>query len=266
MLIIGEALNASIDTVHQAILARDEGFVARLAREQVEAGANMLDVNAGVKMGDEYEALAWLIHTTQNAVEVPLVLDSGNPEVLIANFDKHKGRPMLNSISGEPDKLKILLPFIVEHDCSVIGLCVGEKGVPKKAEEKFEIARMLIQQTGKVGLKLEDLYLDPGLLAVAADSTSVQSTISAIQLIKEYEPRVNILCATSNVSFGLPRRKLINRTVIPMLMAAGANAFIMDVRDRAAMTAIVTSETLLGGDRYCTNYTRAYREGRLSVQ
>jgi 5-methyltetrahydrofolate--homocysteine methyltransferase len=265
VLIIGEALNASIPAVGQAILARDEHFVASLAKAQVEAGANMLDVNAGVSTGDEYDALAWLIRITQQTVAVPLVLDSSNPEVLVANFDGHQGRPMLNSCSGEPHKLEILLPFIAEHDCSVIALCVGEKGVPKTAEEKFEIARMLIDQTGRVGLKPEDLYLDPGLLTIAAEPTSVQSAISAIHLIKGYQPRVNIVCAISNVSFGLPHRKLINRTVIPMLIAAGADAFIMNVSDRAAMAAIVTSETLFGRDNYCVNYLRAYREGRFSV-
>lgn len=265
MLIIGEALNASIEAVGEAIVARDEDFVARLAKEQVEAGANMLDVNAGVSTGDEYHALGWLIRITQDAVAVPLVLDSSNPKVLVANFDEHRGCPMLNSISGEPHKLEILLPFIAEHDCSVIALCVGEKGVPKTAEEKFEIAQMLIDQTGRVGLKPEDLYLDPGLLTIAAEPASIQTTISAIQFIKGYQPRVNIVCAISNVSFGLPLRKLINRTVIPLLIAAGADAFIMNVADRVAMAAIVTSETLLGRDKYCANYIRAYREGKLSV-
>ena len=265
MLIIGEALNASTQAVGQAILTRDENFVARLAKEQVEAGANMLDVNAGVSTGDEYDALTWLIRITQDAVAVPLVLDSSNPEVLVASFDNYRGRPMLNSISGEVHKLEILLPFIAEHDCSVIGLCVGAKGVPKTAEEKFEIARMLIDQTGRVGVKPEDLYLDPGLLTIATEPASVQSTMSTIQLIKGYQPRVNIVCAISNVSFGLPHRKLINSTVIPMLMAAGADAFIMNVSDRVAMAAIVTSETLLGRDKYCANYIRAYREGGLPV-
>jgi len=265
MLIIGEALNASIKAVGQAILARDEDFVARLAKEQVEAGADMLDANAGVSAEDEYDALAWLINVTQGAVSVPLVLDSSNPEILVAHASKYQGRPMLNSISGEPQRLKILLPFIAEHDCSVVGMCVGEKGVPKTAEEKFEVARLLIDETGKVGLKPEDLYLDPGILTIATEPTSVQGTLSAIQLIKEYQPRVKIACGLSNVSFGLPQRKLINRTAIPMFMAAGADAFIMNVTDRAAMAAVITSEALLGKDRYCTNYIRASREGRLSV-
>jgi len=263
LLIIGETLNASIKTVADAIIARDDNFVARLAEEQVKAGANMLDVNAGIGMRDECSDLIWLMRTTQNAVDVPLVLDSSNPEVLVAAFLECQRRPMLSSINGEPHNLEVLLPFIAEHDCSVLGMCVGGEGIPTAAGEISEVARLLIDKTAQVGLKPQDLYLDPAVKAVAADATSVQKAMTAIQLIKEYQPNVNTVCAVSNVSFGLPRRKLLNHTFIPMLMNAGVDALIVDVRDKGTMACILAAETLLGKDEYCLNYIQAYRGGRL---
>ena len=263
MLIIGETLNASIKTVADAIIARDDNFVAHLAKEQVKSGANMLDVNAGIGMRDEYADILWLVRTTQNAVDVPLVLDSSNPEVLVATFAECRRRPMLSSISGEPHKLEVLLPFIAEHDCSVLGMCVGEKGIPTTAGEILEVARLLIDKTAQVGLKPQNLYLDPAVMAVATDATAAQKVVAAIGLIKEYQPKVNTVCAVSNVSFGLPRRKLLNHTFIPMLMSAGVDALIVDVRDKGTMACILGVEALLGKDEYCINYMRAYREGRL---
>ncbi|MFC2016871.1 dihydropteroate synthase [Chloroflexota bacterium] len=263
MLIIGETLNASIKTVADAIIARDDNFVARLAKEQVKAGANMLDVNAGIGTRDEYADLPWLVHTTQNAVDVPLVLDSSNPEVLVATFAECRQRPMLSSINGEPHNMEVLLPFIAEHDCSVLGMCVGGKGIPTTAGEIFEVAKLLIDKTAQAGLKPQDLYLDPAVMAVAADATSVQKMVAAMRLIKEYQPKVNTVCAVSNVSFGLPRRKLLNHTFIPILMSAGVDALITDVRDKDAMACILTAEALLGKDENCINYIRAYRGGKL---
>ena len=263
MLIIGETLNTSIKMVEEAVIARDDSLVAHLAKEQVEAGADMLDVNAGIGMRDEYADLIWLVSTTQRAVDVPLVLDSSDPEVLVAAFSECRQRPMLSSVSGEPHKLEVLLPFIAEHDCSVLGLCIGEGGIPATAGEILEVARLLIDKTAQAGLKPQDLYLDTAVTAVAADATSGQKAIAAIQLIKEYQPKVNTVCAVSNVSFGLPRRKLLNRTFIPMLASAGVDALIIDARDKDTMACILTTEALLGKDEYCINYVQAYRGGRL---
>ena len=263
MLIIGETLNASIKTVADAIIARDDNLVARLAKEQVEAGANMLDVNAGIGMRDEYADLLWLVRTTQDAVDVPLVLDSSNPEVLVAAFAECRQRPMLSSISGEPHKLEVLLSFIAKHDCSVLGICVGGEGIPTTSGEILEVARLLIDKTAQAGLKPQDLYLDPAVMAAAADANSAQKAVAAIQLIKEYQPQVNTVGAVSNISFGLPRRRLLNRTFVPMLMSAGVDALIIDVRDKGIMTSILAAEALLGKDKYCINYIRAHREGKL---
>lgn len=263
MHIIGETINASIKSVAEAISSRDEGFITNLARQQADAGANMLDVNAGTGMRDELEDILWLIRTAQKTVDIPLVLDSSNPEVLVAAHPECKQRPMLSSITLEPHSLEVLLPFIKEHDCSVLGMCIGGTGIPTSAEKVFELAKTLMDKTGEAGLKPEDLYIDVATMAIAANADAGKRVLDSIRLIKEYQPEVHTVCAVSNVSFGLPKRKLLNRIFIPMLAAAGADAFIVDVRDREMMASILAADALLGNDAFCMNYVKAYREEKL---
>jgi len=263
LLIIGETINASIKRVAEAIIARDEESIASLALQQVEAGAHMLDINAGTGMRDEKDDILWLIRTIQKAVDIPLVLDSSNPEILIAAYPECNQHPMLSSITLEPHSMEVLLPFIREHKCSLLGMCVGGGGMPKTAEEVFEMAKVLITRTGEAGLVPADLYIDVAVMAIAASAQATQKVLDSIKLIKEYQPQVNTVCAVSNASFGLPRRKLLNRTFIPMLAGAGADAFIVDVRDKDMMASVLSTEALLGNDEFCMNYMKAYREERI---
>ncbi|MDD4859163.1 MAG: dihydropteroate synthase [Dehalococcoidales bacterium] len=260
MLIIGESINASIKSVAEAISKRDDKFIADLAKKQAEAGADMLDINAGSGMRDEAHDLGWLVDTVQSAVEIPLVLDSSNPDVLVAVYPECKQRPMLSSLTLEPHSMEVLLPFIKEHDCSVLGMCLGGGRMPRTAPEVFEMAKILIEKTGAVGLKPEDLYIDVAVMAIAANTGAAIKVLDSIRLIKAHQPKVNTVCAVSNVSFGLPRRKLLNRTFIPMLAGAGADAFIIDVRDKDTMAAVIATKALLGTDDFCMNYMRAYRQ------
>ncbi|MDD5127580.1 MAG: dihydropteroate synthase [Dehalococcoidales bacterium] len=263
MLIIGESINASIKPVAEAINQRDGKFVADLARRQVEAGADMLDVNAGAGMRDEAHDLIWLVQTVQSAIEIPLVLDSSNPEALVKVYPECKQRPMLSSLTLEPHCLEVLLPFIKEHDCQVLGMCLGGGTMPKTAEDVFAMAKVLLRKTGEAGLKPEDFYIDVAVMAIAANTKAALKVLDSIRLIKAYEPKVNTVCAVSNVSFGLPRRKLLNRTFIPMLAGAGANAFIIDVRDKDTIAAVIATKALLGYDDFCMNYMRAYRQEKI---
>ena len=262
MLIIGESINASIKSVAEAISKRDEGFIADLARRQSDAGADMLDVNAGTGMRDELEDLLWLVRTIQKTVEIPLVLDSSNPEVLVSAYPECRQRPMLSSLTLEPHCQEVLLPFIKEHDCLVLGMCVGT-GMPATAQEVLELAKRLISVTGTAGLKPENLYIDTAVMAVSASSGAGLKVLEAIRLLKEYQPLVHAVCAVSNVSFGLPGRRLLNRTFLPMLAAAGADAFIVDARDKELMASTIATNALLGKDDYCMNFMKAYRQGRL---
>ncbi len=263
MLIIGESINASIKSVAEAISKRDTDFIVNLARQQVHAGAHMLDINAGSGMRDEAADIAWLVQTVQDAGEIPLVLDSSNPEVLVATYPQCKTRPMLSSLTLEPHSMEVLLPFIKDHDCSLLAMCVGGGIMPKTAQDVFETAKVLLQKAGEAGLKPEDLYIDVAVMAIAVNTRAADKVMESIRLIKEYEPGVHTVCAVSNISFGLPQRRLLNRTFIPMLAGAGADTFIVDMRDNHTMAAVIATEALLGNDEFCMNYIRAYREGKI---
>jgi 5-methyltetrahydrofolate corrinoid/iron sulfur protein methyltransferase len=265
MLIIGETLNAVIPKVGQAVVARDAEAITVLARCQVECGAQMLDMNAGGLAGrDEVEDLVWMIRVVQEAVEIPLVLDSANPEALHAAMNIYRGpRPILSSATAEPKYLERLLPLAVEHDCRLVALCMGERGIPPDPEGRLAVAETLVKRATMAGLKPEDLYLDPLVMTISADHRAGDAALATLCLIRERLPEVHTICGVSNVGFGLPQRRLLNRTFVAMLMALGLEAFMVDVRDQALMATLLAAAALTGRDEWCSAYLKAYRAGKL---
>jgi cobalamin-dependent methionine synthase I len=267
MLIVGESLNGTIPKVGEAISAKDVEFVRKLAVDQVEAGAQMLDVNAGVAGANEVENLVWLVGIVQDTVSVPLLIDSANPRALEAALAMHKGRPMINSISAEKHKLDTVLPLVARHDCSVIALCLGDEGIPQTPEARLKLARIVLDRAQAAGLKLEDIYLDTLTLGMGTSDQAAKITLETLRLVRQELPGVRIMCIASNVSFGMPSRRLLNRTFATMAMAAamGVDAVMIDVRDKAMMASLMAAEALAGKDPYCKGYFRAFRAGKLGT-
>ncbi len=268
MLIVGESLNGTILKVGEAVKSKDVEFVRKLALDQVEAGAQMLDVNAGVAGANEVEDLAWLVGIVQDTVSVPLLIDSADPKALEAALAIHKkGRPMVNSISAEKQKLDTVLPLVASHDCSVIALCLGDEGIPQTPEARLKLARIVLDRAQAAGLKLEDIYLDPLTLGMGTSDQAAKITLQTLRLIRQNLPGVRIMCIASNVSFGMPSRRLLNRTFATMAMAAamGVDAVMIDVRDKAMMASLMAAEALAGKDPYCKGYFRAFRAGKLGT-
>jgi len=265
MLIIGESLNGSIPPVGQAITNRDEEWVRALAQKQVDCGAQMLDVNAGGLSGrDESTDLVWLVEVVQESVSLPLVLDSNNPEALRAAMAVYRGpRPILSSLTPEENRLKTLLPLALDHNCGLIALCLSETGIPPDPESRLEIADTLVEHATASGMKPEDIYLDPLVLTIGANYRSGAVTQNTLRLIRTHFPQVNTVCGVSNVGFEMPKRRLLNRTFMAMLMALELEAFIVDVRDRDLMAALLAAAALAGRDEWCRNYFKAYRAGKL---
>jgi 5-methyltetrahydrofolate--homocysteine methyltransferase len=265
MLIIGESLNGTLTTVGQAILKRDAEFVVQLARCQVEAGAHMLDVNAGVAGGNEVEDLPWLVSTVLAKVDIPLSLDSADPEAIRAALKLCRGRPVINSITGEQSRLEGLLPLVVEYDCGVVILCMDERGIPETAQDRFEVGRSLVERATQAGVKADDIYMDPLVMSLGVDWRAPTVTLATLRLIREHIPEVHIVSGMSNVSFGLPKRHLLNCTFLAMLVAAGLDTFLIDARDKGLMASLWAAQALSGSDRYCAAYLKAYRAGQLEV-
>jgi cobalamin-dependent methionine synthase I len=264
VLIIGESINSTRRSVGEAISRRDEQFIRGLASKQVAAGAAMLDVNVGVAEGDEVQNLTWAVRTVQQAVDVPLLVDSGNPEALRAAFEVHRGRPILNSINGEADKLAALLPLAAEYECGAILLCLDDRGIPKTADERYQIAEFLVERAVQAGLPPERLYVDPLIMTVGSDSRAARVALDALCRIREGLPQVHTSAGITNVSFGMPQRSLLNRTLLAMAIAYGLDAFLVNVMDPAMVATIQAADTLMGNDAYCSNFLDAYHAGKLA--
>jgi 5-methyltetrahydrofolate--homocysteine methyltransferase len=262
MLIVGERINASRKSIKPAIENGDADFIVKEAENQVKAGAHLVDVNAGVFVGKEVEYLPWLVETIQAKTDVTLCLDSPDPKAIEAALAVHKGQAMINSISLEEKRFQEILPLIPKYKARVVALCMTDKGMPKTAEERFDVATELIEKLTKVGVPLDHIYVDPLVMAVSTDSSFGIEFLRAVGRIMEGHRGVHTICGLSNISFGLPLRRQLNQTFAVMAMTMGLDALIIDPLDRRMMANILTAETLLGTDAYCAGYLRAYREGR----
>jgi cobalamin-dependent methionine synthase I len=261
MKIIGEKINGTRKRVARAIAERDTEFIKRLAKNQVEAGSHWLDVNAGTHPDQEPDDMIWLIENIQSVVDTPLCLDSANPKALQIAIEAVNKTPMINSISGEPERLKHVLPMVAEHGCEVIALAMDEKKIPETFEKRMEVVEKVIEATRTAGVPDSNVYVDPLAMTIATMNQSAVIACDTIRAVHEKYPEVHFTMGLSNISFGLPARKQINRAFLTLAMQAGLDSAILDPRDKELMATIITTELLLGRDRHCMNYVRASRKG-----
>jgi cobalamin-dependent methionine synthase I len=261
MRIIGEKINGTRQRVAQAIEERNVAFIQDLAVKQAEAGVAWLDVNAGTHRSREPDDLIWLVETIQPVVETPLCLDSANPEALAAAIQVVERTPMINSINGEPQRLEGILPLVAEHGCPVIALAMDDKGVPETCERRMEIVRKVIEATRASGVPDGNVYLDPLVMTLAANTDSALVTLDTMRAVRCEIPDAHLTMGLSNISFGLPARSYINRAFLTLALSAGLDCAILDPLDSEMQAALVAARLVLGHDRHCLNFTRAYRAG-----
>ncbi len=265
MIIVGELINASRRPVAAALEAGDRETVERLAGDQVAAGADYLDVNAGLFEDREVELLCWLVETVQSAVQAPCSLDSPNPEAIEAAMRIHRGVPMINSISLEKERWERLLPVIRGAEARVVALCMSDDGMPETCDQRLSIAEKLVEGLTGAGIPLDNVYLDPLVQPVSVKTSYPLEFLEAVEEITKRWPGVHTLCGMSNVSFGLPERSRINETFLVMAVSRGLDGAIVNPLDRRMRAALVTAEMLAGRDEYCGRYLEAYRSGMLGV-
>jgi cobalamin-dependent methionine synthase I len=261
MKIIGEKINGTRKRVAQAIAERDAVYIADLARRQSEAGAAWLDVNAGTHPSREPDDLIWLIETIQSVVETPLSLDSANPQALKIAVQAVMKTPMINSISGEPERLAGILPIVAEHGCAVIALAMDEKKIPETGEKRFEVIRKVVAEARRLGVPDSNLYIDPLAMTVSTNTQSAAIAFETMQRVRQEYPDAHLTIGLSNISFGLPARSFVNRYFLSLAMQNGLDSAILDPLDREIQAAILTTELLLGQDKHCLSFIRASRKG-----
>jgi 5-methyltetrahydrofolate--homocysteine methyltransferase len=261
MKIIGEKINGTRKRVAKAIAERDAAFIKDLAQKQTEAGSTWLDVNAGTHPDQEPDDLIWLIENIQSVVDIPLALDSANPKALNIAIKAVEKTPMINSISGEPERLEKILPIVAEHGCEVIALAMDEKKIPETFEKRMEVIEKVLEHTRAAGVPDDKVYVDPLAMTIATLNQSAVVACDTIRAVHGKYPEVHFTMGLSNISFGLPARKQVNRGFLILAMGAGLDSAILDPLDKELQAAIVTTELLLGKDRHCLNYLKASRKG-----
>lgn len=263
MIIIGEKINGTIPAVKEAIEKRDAGFIADRAVKQTEAGADFIDVCASTAPEYEIETLKWLIEVVQAATDTPLCIDSPNPRVIEAVFKYANKAGMLNSISEEGDKCEVLLPLMANNNWEVVGLTCDNNGIPTDLQTKLDITKTMVEKAAKYDIAPERIHIDPCVMALSTDNQSLLNFVEEIKAIKALYPTIHVTGAISNISFGLPIRSLINKNALAYAIQAGMDSAVMDPNNRDMMGTIFATEALLGRDKHCRKYSKAYRAGKI---
>jgi 5-methyltetrahydrofolate--homocysteine methyltransferase len=231
--------------------------------DQASAGADYIEVNAGSLSGDEPEHLKWLIEVAQEAVDTPLCIDSPDPAVIKSLLPLTKKSPMINSATLEPPRCDPIFRLAAEQGAKVVALCQGQAPITATASSRVEAAEKLIEKAQECGLQLADLFIDPLVYPLATDVGSALTTLHAVQEITARFPSIHTICGLSNISYGLPNRRLINRSFLVAALFCGLDTILMDPTDKELYGALKAGLMICGRDDYCMEYIAAFREGRL---
>ncbi len=263
MIIIGELINASRKAIGAAIEAEDSASIQKVALDQAEAGANYIDVNAGIFVGKEPAYLKWLIRQVQAVTDRPCAIDSPDPKAIEAALEVHQGTPMINSISLEKERYENLLPIIANSDMKVIALCMSDDGMPETVEDRLKIADKLVNGLLQKNVAIGNIYVDPLVQPMSVNNNFGVEFVNSVEKIVNYFPGIHTACGLSNISYGLPARKFLNQIFMVMAIAKGLDGAIVNPLDKRMMANIVAAEALAGQDSFCMNYIKSYRSGLL---
>ncbi len=254
---IGEKINPTgIKKLGQALVERNMEYVKHLARRQVDWGADVLDVNVGHPQIDEAEIIPMVVEAIKSIVDVPLCIDSNEPGILEAGLKVAPGKPLVNSVNGEEKQLASVLPIVKDRGAAVIGLTIGDEGIPPTAEGRLAAAGKIIERAAKMGIPIEDIIIDPLVMTVGHDSKAATVTLKAIELIRK-EYGVNMSLGASNVSFGLPDRHSVNSAFLSLAIQAGVTCSITDPIKLGG--SIRATDLLLGKDANSMRYLKYFR-------
>lgn len=261
--LIGERINpAGKKKLMESLKTGSMELVKQEALAQVKAGADMLDVNVAAFGVDEVSLLRTAVELVMDLVDVPLCIDSANPAALEAALKIYKGKPLINSVTGEPNSLKKILPVVKEYGAAVVGLVQDEDGIPKTADKRFEIASKIVENAEKIGITRDNIIIDCLTLSIGAEPAAGAHVLEAIRRITK-ELGVNTTMGASNVSFGLPDRGLINNIFVTTSIAAGMTCLIVDTEK--IRPSVLAADLILGHDKYARRYITGFRERQANL-
>lgn len=267
--IIGERINPTgKKRLAEALREGNLELVLAEAQNQVEVGADVLDLNVGTAGVDEVALLPKVLKMVMQAVSAPVSIDSSNPAVLKAALEAHRevapqGKPLVNSVTGEEDRLESVLPLVAEYHAAVIGLTMDDEGIPKTPEKRLEVANKILERAARFGIPPEDILIDCLAMTVGSDSTAGLVTLNAIRLVNE-KIGVNMALGASNISFGLPEREVVNQAFVVMSIMNGVNAPIVDANKMRP--AVLAADLLLGRDEFASRYVKDFKKRQKRLQ
>lgn len=261
--VIGERINTTLKKVQAATAERDAEYIRNDVRQQTEAGATYIDVNAGARIGHEEADMRWLLEIVREATHLPLCLDSPDPNILEMAYGLVDKKPMINSISLEKDRFEPMIKYLQGKECRIIALCMDDSGMPKTVDDIVTRAVSLVAELEKIGFKRDDIFIDPLIQPMSVDINNGQIAMAAVKGITAELAGVHITGGLSNISYGLPQRRIINRCFLTMMMAHGFDSAIMDPLDKDIMALMHTADMLAGHDRFCMQYIKAVRAGKI---
>jgi len=258
--IIGERINPTGRKIlAEEMKAGDFSRVEADALAQVAAGAHMLDVNAGIPLADEPAILAKAIQLVQSISDVPISIDSSIVEALEAGLSVYQGKPLVNSVTGEDEVLERVLPLVAKYGAAVVAISNDETGISEDPDERFKVARKIVERAADHGIHHSDVVVDPLVMPIGAINNAGLQVMHILRRLRE-ELKVNTTCGASNVSFGLPNRNGINASFLNMAIAAGMTSAITSPLHAEVMQAVRGADVMMGHDPDCANWIRAYRE------
>jgi 5-methyltetrahydrofolate--homocysteine methyltransferase len=258
--VIGERINPTGRKLLAAEMAADDySRVLSDALAQVEAGATMLDVNAGIPMADEPAILAKAIQLVQEVVDVPLAIDSSIVAALEAGLSVYKGKPLVNSVTGEEERLEVVLPLVKKYGAAVVAISNDETGISEDPNVRYEVAKKIVERAADYGIPREDVVVDPLIMPVGAINLAGRSALDLIIRLRN-ELKVNTTCGASNISFGLPNRHGMNAAFLSMAAGAGMTSAIMNPLHAEEMTGIMGANVMNGNDPECRRWIQKFRE------
>lgn len=264
--IIGERINPTgRKKVLAALKEGDFDIVRQDAIAQVQAGAHMLDVNAGVPGADEPALLTEMMRMVMDVTDVPLCIDTADPDALQAALSIYEGKALVNSVNGEERALSAILPLVREHNAAVIALCMDDDGIPETAEDRLRVAEKILERAAQQGIPEHDVIVDPLALTMGADSNAGRIALETIGLVVD-KLGSNVTMGASNISFGMPDRQFINATFIAMAIHAGLTCPITNPLVPEIRTTVLAADLSMGRDEYGMNWIKAYRQRQAAAQ
>jgi 5-methyltetrahydrofolate--homocysteine methyltransferase len=274
MIIIGERINSTRKSIKDAISRKDMDFLTDEAKRQLDSGASFIDINCAASMENETGDLTWLIKSLQQGLNCQISIDSPNAETIESAVKIHSGIPFINSITAEKDKLRRLLPVFKKTKSYIIALTIDENGMPNDVDGRITLAERIIKAVTEEGIERDSIYIDPLTKPISTEPDQPGYFLEAIRILKA--KKIKTIGGLSNVSFGLPKRSILNAAFLKLAIDAGIDAAIIDPTERLANAVInkksmpdelflLARDALLGKDSYSANYIRAFRTGRLEI-